>query len=498
MYDLYKPLRNEIRKNALLPSLRAVWSWMQHLQFGDDLADDLEVPPPIRWRPRGADKGIYEWELAILAKELLILAPETSTVDLRSWKHFSAAVNKLRNLDNAISERYEKLFREHIFVEMHRIAHHQFWWQRTLRMDSEVARYLKIFGSPDLDAILRERVGLGAHALYSIGLAVTGHFLTESELVTPLTFNLSAVTAEQIELFFNRYSMPLAEMRELCRDCESFDENFIYAFNPLVQYPIVSYASAGQTRLVAPVPRFLIRRFTEGVYYDVLGSPGFDAAFGDSYQRYVGEALMAVNAEGRLVILPEAEYLMGRDRKRTCDWIASDDSGDLFIECKTKRLRVDAKIALSDLSHREAELSKLAEFAVQIYKTLVHAQEGQYPHWQPRGLPLYPIIVTLEEWHAFGHKLDAEVESRIRSEFRTQGLDERLLEAHPLTICSVGEFERLAALVTMKGTRAVLAEKTNAKRKLWPVHGALLDAFPDDYPKTRTNLFPAALEAITG
>src|ERR1700730_17826967 len=158
MYDLYKTLRNELRTDALFPSLRVIWSWMQHLQFGQDLAPDIQVPPQMRLRPRGPTKGVYEWELAVLAKELLILAPDTGPLDLRTWKQFSAAVNKLKNLDNAISGRYEKLFREHIFIEMYRTAHHQFWWQRTLRMDSELTRYLKIFGSPALDAILQSRL----------------------------------------------------------------------------------------------------------------------------------------------------------------------------------------------------------------------------------------------------------------------------------------------------------------------------------------------------
>jgi hypothetical protein len=89
-----------------------------------------------------------QWELAVLAKELIVLAPDNAPTDLRSWKQFSTAVNKLKTLDNAISERYEKLFRENIFIEMSRHAHHQFWWQRTDRMSTEVTRYLKIFKYP--------------------------------------------------------------------------------------------------------------------------------------------------------------------------------------------------------------------------------------------------------------------------------------------------------------------------------------------------------------
>jgi hypothetical protein len=326
----------------------------------------------------------------------------------------------------------------------------------------------------------------------------SGHFLTEFELSAPLTFDLYGVTSEQIALFFARYCKPLAEMRVLCREAESFDENFIYAFNPLLQYPLVWYAAGGQVRILAPIPRYLIRRFTEGVYYDILGAPGFDAAFGDSYQAYVGDVLTAVNTSHSLATTPEHEYVVGKDKKRSVDWIVSDSTGDLFIECKTKRLRLDAKIALSDQTPLRSELTKLAEFAVQIYKTLIDALAGRYPHWAPSGKPLYPVIVTLEEWFVFGHKLDGEIDARVRSEFRSHGIDVQLLEKYPLTICSVGDFERLMALVAVKGTKSIMAEKVTPKRKLWLLHSALLDAFPEEFPNTRVNLFPEALARITG
>jgi hypothetical protein len=50
-----------------------------------------------------------------------------------------------------------------------------------------------------------------------------------------------------------------------------------------------------------------------------------------------------------------------------------------------------------------AELSKLTEFVIQIYKTLTHAMEGRYTHWKKSDRPVFPLIVTLEEWYVFGH-----------------------------------------------------------------------------------------------
>lgn len=497
MYDLYKPLRNELRKQALRPSLRVIWAWMQHLQFDKAFPPDIHVPLQMQ-ALHGPHRRVYEWELAVLAKELIVQAPEQAPIDLRTWKHFLTAVNKLKALDNAISERYEKLFRENIFIEMSRHAHHQFGWQRTERMINEVTRYLKIFAHPGMDQILHKRLGLSAHSLYTIGLSVSGHFLDNSELVTPFNTHLFGVTPEQTNAFFGLYARDIGEMRRLCTEAQVFNENFVYAFNPLVEFPIVSDAAGGRTRYIVPVPRYLIRRFTEGVYYNVLSASGFDAAFGDAYQSYVGEVLQVVNKQNTLTILPEAQYAVGKDRKRSVDWIASDSTAELFIECKTKRLRHDAKVALSDLAPLQAELNKLADFAVQIYKTLADAIAGLYQHWKPTGRLIYPIVVTLEEWYIFGHQLDAEIDSRLRSAFQSNALDEALLARYPLTICSVSDFERLVGLVAMKDIKTVMDATVDPQREFWLLHGALRDAFPEDFPKTQVNLFPEALDSITG
>jgi hypothetical protein len=85
---------------------------------------------------------------------------------------------------------------------------------------------------------------------------------------------------------------------------------------------------------------------------------------------------------------------------------------------------------------------------VQLHKTLTDALEGRYPHWQKSARPIYPIVVTLEEGYVFGHVQIEKIEARLR--------------------------------------------------EAWSLHMALLDAFPEDFNKTRENLFPEALDSITG
>jgi hypothetical protein len=495
VYDLYKPLRNELRHYALVPSLRVIWAWMQHLQFNVPFPQDIQVPWEIALAPAGPKKGIYEWELALLAKELLINAPEAGSSDLRSWTSFSGVVNTLKKLDNDISIHYEHVFKENILVEMSRHAHHQFGWQDGL-MYRSVTRYLKIFSYPALDAILQAELGISAHALYTIGLSMAGHFLTASDLDLPITFSVRGVTAKQIETFLERFSEDEAALRASCNEKQSYDQDFIYTLNPLQRYPLMRYVHEAKNKITAPIPTNLLRRFTEGVYYEVLNCTGFNVAFGEAFQGYVGEALIAAS-KGRLSVLPESEYDVGRDRKDSVDWIVSDETGEVFVECKTKRIRREAKFALLDLAPLRTEIDKLVEIVAQTYKTLADGLAGRYEHWKPSQRPIYPVIVTLEEWYYFGPTTAQMTDARLREVFAQRRLDAALLDTFPFTICSISDFERLMSLVAIKGVDAVMKEKVTPKRRMWLVHGALLDAFHEDFASTRTSLFPFALDQIS-
>jgi hypothetical protein len=379
---------------------------------------------------------------------------------------------------------------------MSRTAHHQFGWQDHLIFRT-VIRYLKIFSHPALDAILQTELGISAHALFTIGLSMAGHFLKSNEMDLPVTSSLRGVTPKQVDTFLERFSADKESMRTLCSDKQSYDQDFIYTLNPLKQFPLVRFVNHGKPKMVAPVPTYLLQRFTEGVYYEILNCAGFNVAFGAAFQGYVGEVLGAVSTE-QLSVLAEAEYYVGRDRKDSVDWIVADETGEVFVECKTKRFRHDAKFALLDLTPLEAELDKLSEIVAQTYRTLADGLAGRYKHWEPSKRPIFPVIVTLEEWYFFGPATATMMDVRLREVFAKRGIVTVLLEMFPFTICSICDFERLMSLIAIKGVNVVMSEKVSPNRRRWLVHAALLDAFPREYPATRATLFRDALDQITG
>ena len=187
--------------------------------------------------------------------------------------------------------------------------------------------------------------------------------------------------------------------------------------------PLVWVDLGGQRSVMAPIPTFLWWRFTEGVYYEIYSKPGFSDAFGRSYQAYVGEVIRRSNESQRFTIYPEAEYYVGKERRDSIDWIIEDATAMLFVESKTKRLRLEAKTALRSREALEREIDKLADFVVQVYKTVRDFCDDRYSQRKHHpGKTIFPVVVTLEEWYAFGDMIQQEIQERVAVKLGEAGL----------------------------------------------------------------------------
>jgi hypothetical protein len=329
VYEHYKPLRKYLRQFPLLESLDVVRAYIQYLQMGQPLPHYIEFDATVL--NAGPGSGVYEWSLVILAKELILNAADYSTKSLRSWSAFAIALNTITELERNVIAAHRELHKTNILTELYRIAHRQFPWQRRAAQEAAVLRYFKIFGTPQFDPILRGQIGLGASELYMIGLAFTGCFIDRFGVRLPPKIEGLPFSDENLNHFLQHFSTDMARLKEMVANTQSYDQDYAYSFNPLRTYPLVQVVLDGQPTLVAPIPTFLLRCFTEGVYYEICNVAGFSEAFGCSFQNYLGDVLASANQHSRFTITSEKSYYVGKDRKDSVDWIVSDKTGDLFI-----------------------------------------------------------------------------------------------------------------------------------------------------------------------
>jgi hypothetical protein len=238
---------------------------------------------------------------------------------------------------------------------------------------------------------------------------------------------------------------------------------------------------------VCPIPDYLLRRTSAGVFYDLVTSSDFDNPYGDSFQAYVGEVIQAVCKPPGFTIIPEEPYYVGSDKFHGVDWLLSDETGHLFVEAKTKRLTLNARIRTDDIA-LDKDLKTMASAIVQHYQNILRARDGK-TKWVPDNLPIYPIILTLEDWFIFSPRVSEKLNVHIKRLLEEHTISESVLTDMPFTVSSAQEFETAVQVIAKVGIDAVMSKKTAVERWNWSLFPFLTENFGEEMKGVNWHLF---------
>lgn len=488
IFQTYKPLRNNLRKLNLDDSLFVIWSYTQFLQFGKKISKEIEVIPAllnekdtISWRP-------HEWELELLAKEIIVNSEETysSTRYLKKWDHFYTVLNKLRSLRDEVAKTY--INKENVLTEFYRVAHRQFPWQS--RSDFKfLYRYYKIFSTSTINEIVQKVLGISVRDLYYIGLAFFAIYSEKPEIFLPLELDLEKldINLDKVNKFLNFTSENLSTLKDKIMEEQEFNDTFEYTYNPMRAYPIIKMPFKRKDSLVCPMVPLLFWRVTSGLYYEICDEKDFGDNFGHSFQKYIGNVIEKANNNKAINFMKEEEYHVGRNRKDTVDWIVYDKDSALFIECKARRISLPAKIELRDNSIIVKELDKMVKIIVQIYKTIDDYCNNLYPSFKyEEKRQIYPIILTMENWFLFGDKRSDILDKMVVKEFNNIKLPIDYLNKMPYSICSVQDFEGLMQVMQITYIKKFMDRKVFDKEKIdWLFRPFMSSEFAEESKKIK-------------
>lgn len=497
-FKLYKPLRNELRNYSIEDVLSVCKAYSQALTYRLRLPSDLEPIP--KYNDFG--EGIHNWELEIIAREAIINSSEHihTGKTLKKASNFLRTINKLRKFEDDLAKQYGS--QENVLRELQRIAHRQFEYQAQNPSSTLMYRYHKIFSKPALDKIVNEAFGFDTHRLYLIGMLLTGSFINWFALHYPPEIKLPKqhnLTMDEINQFLEHFSKPLDELRELLKaDERQINENYAYYFDSLMKFPIVKMEAQGRMSLVSPLPILITWRFTKGVYYELNDKSGFDKAFGNAFEEYVGDALKHIFSDTKFAINPEEPK--GKHNLPSSDWYVSDEQSSIFVECKTWRMTLPAKINLHSDDALNEQLEKLSSSVIQAYKAVKAFRDGR--HKNPTfkfdsQKQIYPIVVTLESWYLFGKTLKMLTDI-VEAKMKDEKLPTEWLNEIPFIVCNISELEKLMQLIHMKDSiKEVLQDKNDDETKHWELYTYLHSKFKDDLSTIKplfedefNNLFP--------
>lgn len=484
-YVHYKPLRNLLRQYHLQASLEDVWFYFQMLEGAVPMARIWNGSETVPLKDY-----VYKWELAILARELVLQASPSGTMRLRPWEGLRRLVNMLRRVDNEMAKANNSP--DSAYDSLSPTGQLQFPWQRPRELNA-LMRYFKVFSAPEVEALLVRQTGVSTREWFRVGFAIAGHMRKHSGISSRQDYSPIEVSLDRSQAVFRKLSVSIEELKERVSQAARYDETFMYTWNPLAATPLVSLSTAHPHLLHCPIPHFVLQRVSQGLYYEISAAEGFNNPFGASFQAYVGEVLGATFSSSRFTVYEEREYKVGRARKDGVDWILTDEQANMFIECKSKRMTQEAKSAV-DPNLIGQQVDFLAKSVVQLYKNIADALAG-HTHWPKNDRPIYPVVVTLEDWYLFGTAADLLREG-VERKMREANLDLAWLDSMPYSVASCQDFEDVSPSIAELGIQGFFSART-PEHRTWMLQTLARQSFPEVYRRTvNRDLFRAEWSRI--
>ena len=486
---------------GVFESLVSIWAYHQNI------TDDIPLPAssifhdPKTKAPVPLKSHIFLWDLALLAREVVLTASSWGGLSFEPWDNLANVMNRVRAIENRITDLISKTQGEDYDVlwDIYPLIHNQFEWQRPATKYSLV-RYYKIFAESDIGGMIEAKTGLTMRQLYLMTFATAGNFLRDPRMLTTNDYSVIGISNAQRDAYFSLMAIDFASLREETAKQQSYDNSWSYTFNPLQARPLVRIDHKHPERVICPIPSYLMKRVSQGIFYDVASVAGFNEIYGAAFEAYVGKVLREFCRSGSFQIVGETPYTVARNQlKHGVDWTLQDSTGTVFIECKAKRVRLDAKSGANDDALHDA-LAIMADYVVQHYKNIIDALAGR-TNWTPNGLPVYPVILTLEPWWIFNPRIRSVMESHIRKRFTQDGISEAILEEMPYTIASIDEAERAFQVIAQVGVQPFFGAKVDKEHREWALfpffqthfRDVALDEADQLYNQEFMALFPDAI-----
>ncbi|WP_174387987.1 hypothetical protein [Burkholderia metallica] len=468
IYDLYKPFRNQLRKLALRPSLHRIWAY----QRGVDASGVLRI------RLHGGQWAqIYVWELLLLCREIVLHAAGNDDA-LASTNGLIILVNHIRRIDEQISASTVNSAAT-AMQALHPIIQKQARWQY-VRYEAIMFRAFHIYNAPELAPIVDQTMGLSVRAMYTLAMAIGGATRNVSYTNAVQDYEAFKVSHGMRDAFFQHIGTTTKQLRDEVQEASPrCDERWAFTWNALEKYPLINPDGNGSPRFFCPFPDLLLRRVSEGLFYDLLNStPSFGDKYGRAFERYVGLVLDEVFRGGQFVVRGEDPYKVKGSVRHGVDWIVEDATANIFIECKARRLRQQAK-EIADGEALQRALDDLARAIVQLYRNIDDALHG-YANWRRNGLPIFPFVVTYEDWYLFApHVVDHLLES-VRYQLSEAGLAQSLVETMPFFVTSISEFEKAGQAIAHLGIQRFCAARAISEYRHFDLGSFASTAFQNE------------------
>jgi hypothetical protein len=251
-YPHYKPLRNLLRQYNLQNSIEDIWWYFQTV---DHPSSNERI-----WTGQGFTKlkeVLHKWEIAILAREIVLNATPEGRLRLRPWPGMARALNMVRQVDNDMAGTH--MTPDRAYNSLTPTGQLQFPWQRP-RQFNALMRYFKVFSAPDVERLLVRETGVSTKEWFFVGFGAAGLLQRSCGISAHQDYRPLGIDLERSKTVFSKLSQPFNELRAKVDDAARYDDTWMYTWNPLEAKPFVGLDPTHPERLHCPIPYYVLKR----------------------------------------------------------------------------------------------------------------------------------------------------------------------------------------------------------------------------------------------
>lgn len=418
-YHDFKPLRNKLKQLNLLSALEILFPLIH--------AKKLTIDPEIA-------------EFLFINILIYSEAPVPPKNENHLWNNILRESIKLKDFITAPQ------IQQNVWRWLHTMGLNQLKAKHNYYFNV-VFRYYSIFSDPLISQHIEKKFGISYKSYFLCGIWIHSVFLNRltypKQYFTRRNNGGEAFSLGNMVRTMELLTLPLNELKiELKRVASYNGDIFITQGYPHVTHPVFELNDI----LYCMYPDYLLNQLTYGTYYlaDIGNNENQLAkAFGEGFERYVGTILSKNNVEYQYHISPEIIYFIGkRTNLKTSDWIIETTDAIVFIECKTKKLRLNSKNFTDYEETLNEDLQHMVNAAIQLYKVYNHYVDGLIPGltYDP-DKKFFPLVVTLEDWFAGGPDTDEFIRAGIKDEFVKNTFNTSILDKFPFKSYSMNQLE---------------------------------------------------------
>jgi hypothetical protein len=461
--DCYKPMSDRLAQVNLESALASIWSYSWYLESGQELPPELRSPDP------NLREKLHQGQLAEVAREAVMHCARDGG-DALTFDVFARTLDSIREITDRLSADPLDADPDKIFQFLDVILQQQYPLQ--VKMDvPQILRYRTIFGGELITRMMQAKLGVTYDECCFFLFALMGSLGRSPRLASTQSYEAFHIPEERTTALFAWLSAPVETLAGDMKRELVLDVNWASRWNLLASKPFVQHDLDNPDRMYCPVPALLWQKVGQGLAFDLYSCPGFDNAFGAAFEEHVAAFAEYHLSPENFTVTRERTFTHNKFLLNGADLMASDTSGTIVLECKTKRMNLGARqFAPGDA--KQGELVKLAKAVVQLYKNIVHVDAGR-TQWLPRSHRFYPVVVTLEDWLLFSPPTCATLDALVLEGLLKENMSADLVEQWPYTIASCNELEQLLLVVNETSVASVLENKTRPEHRHTMLKGYL-------------------------